>query len=245
MARDANGAWIEEGDKATDTRASKHFWRSAMCRKDLHDECTAGLCECPCHRRTSRGGIEYEKTPTLATMPATSSILPYNSVSCCEGEHDRCALDHCECACHSLSNLCGHGNDPDKCALDDCARLRFIAGDDSEPEQVMTDLDGEPSLFTWWMNTAAADVKACIPKLEEYGSGDLLAIGDTLCRMIGWDDAPNRAKAEVGIAFYLLGKIERCMEAYAHQKLPSDDTYKDLVTYGMMVRRVRDIGAWR
>lgn len=108
-----------------------------------------------------------------------------------------------------------------------------------------TERRGPSDLELWWDRTSRDDIAACIPKLEEYGSDDLVAIGDDLTRLMKWDDAPDRVKAEVGCAFYLRGKIARQFTAYAAHQLPSDDTLHDETVYSMMMRRIRAVGAWQ
>lgn len=96
----------------------------------------------------------------------------------------------------------------------------------------------------WWMDTAKDDLDRTLPKAIEYGSVDLEIIGDMLRRLLDWNDAPDRVGVELGISFYLAGKVARMMGAYADKRLPSDDTLLDIVVYGMMLRRTRENGRW-
>lgn len=100
-------------------------------------------------------------------------------------------------------------------------------------------------LEDWWMTTAQIDLEGAKAKLEEYGSGDLVPIGDDLARLAAWDDCPDRVKAELGIHFYHRGKVARATSSYERHVLPSDDTWHDKTVYTMMARRVRAIGEWR
>lgn len=95
----------------------------------------------------------------------------------------------------------------------------------------------------WWRDTTETDLQLFLPKLREYGTNDLIAIGRDLAMLTGWDNCPERVMGEMGCAFYLRGKNARAMEAYAHHRLPSDDTYRDQTAYSMMVRRYRAVGS--
>lgn len=108
--------------------------------------------------------------------------------------------------------------------------------DESEPDP--------DSLEGWWPATAHADLTACLPKLREYGSDDLVAIGDDLAALMEWHDASDAVKAELGCYFYLRGKTARMHTAYAAHRLPSDDTVHDETVYTMMIRRIRATGSW-
>lgn len=98
-------------------------------------------------------------------------------------------------------------------------------------------------LETWWEDTADAEIHSMIPKVIEYGAHDLAVIGDVMMLM-----RPElRGKvypAELGIAFYALGKMARIMGAYADGIAPSDDSWHDLGIYARMAQRVRDADGW-
>lgn len=101
------------------------------------------------------------------------------------------------------------------------------------------------SLVAWWAMASQADGSGAAAKMKEYGSRDLVVVGDALTDLANWEDAPDRVKAELGCAFYLHGKVARAMEAYAHHRLPSDDTLHDVTVYSMMMRRIRAVGGWQ
>jgi hypothetical protein len=95
----------------------------------------------------------------------------------------------------------------------------------------------------WWGETAADDAVAAELKAKEYGSLDLVIIGRTMRELIGI--GPDILEdAELGIMFYQLGKLARCISAVSSGRRPSDDTWHDVVVYGMMVRRIRETGQW-
>lgn len=98
----------------------------------------------------------------------------------------------------------------------------------------------EIKIRQWWSDTARRDAEAVIPKAIEYSSLDLTAIGAALPGVIGLD----ATRTEAGIAFYALGKAARLTGAYGEGRSPSEDTWDDLVVYGMMGRFVRKHGYW-
>lgn len=95
----------------------------------------------------------------------------------------------------------------------------------------------------WWGETSADDAVAADIKAKEYGSLDLVIIGRTMRELIGMGSGIVE-DAELGIMFYQLGKLARCVSAVSSGRRPSDDTWHDIVVYGMMVRRIRDTGQW-
>lgn len=117
-----------------------------------------------------------------------------------------------------------------------------------EPE----DADEESNYSTselrdWWEQTATDEVEQLLAKMVEYGglsrATDLLAIGYDLATMAGWE--VNDAEAtELGIVFYLRGKMARVMAAVTEKRLPSDDTWLDIGIYTRMVQRTRASGGW-
>lgn len=88
----------------------------------------------------------------------------------------------------------------------------------------------------WWRRTNADDHLAFIPKFEEYGSEDLLAIGRTMADILGKKDLTDQQATELGIFFYLYGKMARWVEAVKEGRPVSDDTLHDLTVYSMMAR---------
>lgn len=94
----------------------------------------------------------------------------------------------------------------------------------------------------WWAVVSSDDFQAFVPKWEEYGSNDLKIFGEFLAGMRGWKNLNRAQLIELGCFGYLLGKIARASEAYTDKRFPSDDTFKDFVTYSMMLRRSREGG---
>ncbi len=98
---------------------------------------------------------------------------------------------------------------------------------------------GRMGIEEWWNEVATADVAAFLPKFQEYGSNDLVEIGRTQAAIAGWEGLDESQLAELGIFFYLYGKMARWAEALADKRWASDDTLHDVTVYSMMARRNR------
>ena len=96
-------------------------------------------------------------------------------------------------------------------------------------------------LAKWWRDNATDALNRTVPKIEEYGANDLTHIGQTMARLIKWEINDKQA-AELGIWFYLNGKIARALEALENERMPSDDTIFDIKIYATMIERIRQNG---
>lgn len=97
----------------------------------------------------------------------------------------------------------------------------------------------------WWMATAQREVEAVVPKAVEYGSTDLIDIGAQLARMTKMNpDLSDADKAELGVYFYLVGKMARWNDAIKAGRKVSDDTLHDIGVYVRMAQRIRAVGGW-
>jgi hypothetical protein len=103
--------------------------------------------------------------------------------------------------------------------------------------QLITELRG------WWNDLANFEADQVIGKAVEYGSRDLVEIGLDLARICDRKVSEQEA-AELGVYFYLRGKIARWTEAVARGERPSDDTLKDIGVYVRMAQRIRSNGGW-
>lgn len=74
-------------------------------------------------------------------------------------------------------------------------------------------------------------------KAKEYGSADLEVMGAAMATLLDMGNPEDGVEA--AIAFYALGKIARAFGAFKLGQLPSDDTWKDLTVYSLMVRERR------
>ena len=114
---------------------------------------------------------------------------------------------------------------------------RLLSGEENPKWQTSTD-----DLVGWWTQTANDELGDVLPKAIEYGSADLKIIGFAMSQMIG---KPTKVThEELGIAFYLLGKVARLIGAYADGRSPSDDTWHDIAIYTKMAQFSRTFGHW-
>lgn len=140
----------------------------------------------------------------------------------------------------------------------------------AEQVQVMIDLNGADGqrlaaraqelanqIVDWWREVSEMDAAAAAAKSTEYGGSgaaiDLVWLGEQLNDMrqgsvgadwINGNRVPTRVAIELGIFFYLLGKIARWKAAILEDRPVSDDTIKDIHTYAMMARYNREHGSW-
>ena len=132
-------------------------------------------------------------------------------------------------------------------------------GDETQPrspEKVSTTLifDETPTpaiklAAQWWLDTAAADFSASIPKTHEYsgqrgGSADLRLMGDNMAELLGWEGVSDATKQELAVWFYVQGKSARLVSDYQQRRPGKADTWLDLTTYCMMARRLQAAGMW-
>lgn len=106
-----------------------------------------------------------------------------------------------------------------------------------------TPIDPEEELRAWWFNKASSEIDATVPKAVEYGSTDLIDIGLMLARTMRREVTEEEA-AELGVFFYLIGKIARWQSAIERGERPSDDTLLDIGIYVRMAQRIRESGGW-
>lgn len=111
----------------------------------------------------------------------------------------------------------------------------------------MSEVFHEGELYAWWLDKADAEVSPLTKKLIEYGGEgraiDLVDIGRDIGRLQGRDLDDSEA-AELGIYFYLRGKMGRWTAAVLRGEKVSDDTLLDIGIYVRMVQRIRDVGGW-
>ncbi len=106
-------------------------------------------------------------------------------------------------------------------------------------------------LHDWWIEHAEDEYGRTMPKADEYGGGDeapaedLVEIGRSLAKLMG--DTVSRDDwwyIELGIMFYITGKVARWKAAVRAGKTVSDDTLFDLGVYAKMAQRNRQVGGW-
>ncbi len=98
-------------------------------------------------------------------------------------------------------------------------------------------------LDKWWLKVAREEMEPTVDKAREYGSTDLIDIGLMLARTMGRHVDAEEA-AELGVFFYLIGKIARWQSAIERGDRPSDDTIFDIGIYCRMAQRIRYSGGW-
>lgn len=114
------------------------------------------------------------------------------------------------------------------------------SGGPENPEYVAL----QDALEMWWTDRSREEMLACIPKAVEYGSTDLAVIGRAQGRLMGRTDMSHEEATELGIFFYLMGKLARWEDAIIHGRRVSDDTLHDASVYIKMQQRNRDVGGW-
>lgn len=103
--------------------------------------------------------------------------------------------------------------------------------------------DPEEQLRAWWFEMAEVEVSRTVPKAVEYSATDLADIGHQLARTASRVVSDEEA-AELGVFFYLQGKLSRWAGAVAAGQRPSDDTIFDIGVYCRMAQRIRHAGNW-
>lgn len=93
----------------------------------------------------------------------------------------------------------------------------------------------EGTLAHWWVTQINSDIARTAPKIEEYGTKDLEAMGRLFAQIRGVEWSSDIA-AVWGIMFYAQGKIARAIASLERGEMPSEDTLFDLSIYAMMAR---------
>lgn len=99
-------------------------------------------------------------------------------------------------------------------------------------------------LADWWRDQAQEEINKTIPKAVEYGAGDLAEIGRTMGRLMGRDKLTEQEATEIGIFFYLVGKVARWEQAIHEGRQIGLDTLFDAKVYLGMAIRTRQVGGW-
>lgn len=157
-------------------------------------------------------------------------------------QRDNSALATCECGARVSSYR--HGEDYDA-NLFDAKGWRDSHLANVRAEQVTTvTKDEQVAEFTgWWKDVAQKEIDAVVLKTLEYKGGDLDVIGFELARMAGREISREEA-FELGVYFYLRGKVGRWFTAVENGQRVSDDTIFDIAVYTRMVQRIRVKGSW-
>ncbi len=97
----------------------------------------------------------------------------------------------------------------------------------------------EGTLADWWATTTIEDIQKTLPKIEEYGTLDLTAMGQFIANCRATGPAPELGPDEYavyGTLFYAVGKIARAVASLERGEMPTHDTLFDLSVYSMMAR---------
>lgn len=103
-------------------------------------------------------------------------------------------------------------------------------------------------LGNWWTKTAEAEIDMVVKKAVEYGGNgaaiDLIQIGQDLAAIAKLTPISDEEATELGIYFYLRGKVSRWTAALAEGRRVSNDTLLDIGIYVRMAQRNRQVGGW-
>lgn len=101
-------------------------------------------------------------------------------------------------------------------------------------------------LHEWWVALAREEADKVVPKAIEYGADDLIEIGRQMAEVMGLGGTKfdQQQLAELGIYFYVVGKVARWTSAIRTCRAVSDDTLHDIGVYIRMAQRVRSHGGW-
>lgn len=99
-------------------------------------------------------------------------------------------------------------------------------------------------LADWYREETEYEISKTVPKAVEYGAGDLAEIGRAMGRIMGRNGLSEQDATEIGVFFYLYGKMARWEQAIKDGRRASDDTLFDIRVYAGMARRNRQVGGW-
>lgn len=94
----------------------------------------------------------------------------------------------------------------------------------------------------WYKAMASADAEMVWQKAKEYGGFDVQAYFLKLLAGPGW--LTDHHNLERALVFNCSQKLARIAEALQRGQLPSVDSWRDLVCYGMIARRLRETKTW-
>lgn len=188
--------------------------------------------DCGCQRHTSHAGCGWQ----CSIGHGCTGIVTAKDTRVCgctvHASHGDCRLS-CSNAHCGYTTAAGPQHQP--------TTVHVYLGD-TTPDTPMARTRSE--LHTWWMDLADSEAKQVIGKAVEYGSRDLIEIGHDLARCMKRIGLSDQQAAELGVYFYLRGKMARWTEAVADGRMVSDDTLTDIGVYVRMAQRIRSHGGW-
>jgi len=99
-------------------------------------------------------------------------------------------------------------------------------------------------LKEWWGQKAAEDAILIVQKYQEYGNHALVTTGREIATLMGRENVTKAEAQELGIYFFMQGKLSRWKNAILNGERVSEDTVQDLTCYAMMARRVHEKDGW-
>lgn len=103
-------------------------------------------------------------------------------------------------------------------------------------------------LSSWWAMQASDEIDMVVAKAVEYGGDgaaiDLIQIGQDIAAVVGRAPVTDEEATELGIYFYLRGKMARWTAALVEGRRVSSDTILDMGVYTRMAQRNRQVGGW-
>lgn len=100
-----------------------------------------------------------------------------------------------------------------------------------------------PDFVEWYVEHAGEDALMIWDKAKAYGGFDIQA--SYLALLMGRDTPKvDPLDHERTLAFNACQKLARIAEALSHGTLPSEDSWRDLCCYAMIVRRLRVTKTW-
>lgn len=125
------------------------------------------------------------------------------------------------------------------------ATAKFRAAFDQAVEEEAEEIPADKIDFrTWWVEWVDNAAPTIQRKAAEYGSNSLAEMGRTFARAQGRNQLEDHEALEIGCMFYAKGKIERVLDAMLQGKLPSADTWGDLMIYAAMASYIREFRQW-
>lgn len=169
-------------------------------------------------------------------------------------------VDDLEATIHAKVELIGtgpksmlwwRGGGPKAATVNPFAGLQRVVQNMFASYPTFTGVDTDDELTEWWLNKARSEVKPMADKALEYGGKgaavDLIEIGKDIARMTDpehWNSYSVAHYTEIGIYFYLRGKLARWQAAMIEGRKVSDDTLLDIGVYVRMAQRTREVGGW-
>lgn len=92
------------------------------------------------------------------------------------------------------------------------------------------------SLGDFWREDTERLITMCEPKVIEYGSEDLVELGRDVARMAGRPVPDDGLAYELGVFFYVRGKMARWMNAAVRGEHVNQDSLDDILTYVVLCK---------